>query len=153
VDEFGSNAGFAQGDLTHAAFAVVGTPLANQEIRARIRLDRYGVSQTGAWFGLVARYVDPRNHYYVTVRSSDQLQIRKQVNGVITVLASIPFKAAPSPGQYIEYRFRVINDQLQLFVDGELVASAHDAEIPQGRYGLATYRAAATWQYVLATQP
>jgi hypothetical protein len=152
-DEYGGNAGFKQSNLNDTAFAVNGTPVENQEITVRMKLEDFAPSQTGAWFGLVARYVDTRNHYYVTVRSTDELQIKKQVDGVTTVLASIPFKANPFPGQYLEYRFRVIGDQLQLFVEGELAASVHDSDIPRGQYGLATYRAAATWEYVAVLQP
>ena len=106
---------------------------------------------SGAWFGLLARYTDARNHYYVTARSSGQIQIRKMVNGVITVLASAPF--VPTLGQYYAVEFRVINDQLSLYVDQTLVASAHDGDIASGRYGIATYRAAANWDSVTVIQP
>ena len=92
---------------------------------------------------MLARYVDARNHYYVTVRSTGQIQIRKIVNGVITVLGSANFTAVP--GRYYDVRFLVINDQLQLYVDRALVATAHDREIASGQYGMATYRAAANW--------
>jgi hypothetical protein len=71
--------------------------------------------------------------YSVTVGSTGQIQIRKIVNGIITVLVSTNF--TPAPSQYYELRFRVINDQLQLFVDQALVASAHDDEIAHGQYG------------------
>jgi len=113
--------------------------------------DAFAASQQGAWFGLLARYVDERNHYYVTVRSTGQVQIRKIVNGVITVLGTANFTAVP--GRYYDVRFLVINDQLQLFVDRALVASAHDGDIATGQYGLATYRAAARWESISVRQP
>ena len=116
-----------------------------------MKLDSFRASQQGAWFGLLARYVDSRNQYYVTVRSSGQIQIRKIVNGTISVLASANFTAVP--GQVYELRFRAINDQLQVFVDGAMLASAHDTSISSGRYGLATYRAAATWETISVQQP
>jgi hypothetical protein len=87
----------------------------------------------------------------VTIRSSGQVQIRKKVNGIITVLASANF--TPVRGQYFDVRFLVINDQLQLYVNHVLVATAHDREIARGRYGLATYRAAANWATFWALQP
>jgi hypothetical protein len=143
--------GLAQRDTTGSAVAIVGTPVPNQELGARMRLDSYAASGQGAWFGLLARYVDAQNHYYVTVRSTGQIQIRKIVNGVITVLSSANFTAVP--GRYYTVRFLVINDQLQLYVDYALVASAHDSSLTQGKYGIATYRAAARWENFYALQP
>jgi hypothetical protein len=152
---FDSEESYSQGlkqlDTTGDARAYTGTPVANQDITARVRLDGFGTSSQGAWFGLLARYVDPRNHYYVTARSTGQIQIRKIVNGVITVLASASF--TPVAGQVNDLRFRVIGDQLQLFVNGELKASAHAGDIASGQYGLATYRTAATWEMLSVSQP
>jgi hypothetical protein len=153
VDEDDYTQGLAQLDTSGDALAVVGTPVANQEVIARARLDSYAASQEGAWFGLVARYVDPQNYYYVTARSTDQLQIRKKVNGVVTVLATVNFKAAPAPGQYIEYRFKVVNDQLHVYADNVLLLAAHDSDIPRGKYGLASYRTAATYEWLTVRQP
>ena len=113
--------------------------------------DAFAASRQGAWFGLLARYVDARNYYYVTVRSTGQVQIRKIVNGVITVLGTANFTAVP--GRYYDVRFLVINDQLQLYVDQTLVATAHDRAIASGKYGLATYRAAARWETFEVLQP
>lgn len=85
------------------------------------------------------------------MRGTNQLQIRKQVNGVITVLDSMEY--VPEHGVYHEFRFLVLNDQLQLFMDGEKVLSAHDSELQGGMFGLATYRAAATWTLLTVIQP
>jgi hypothetical protein len=143
--------GLAQRDTSGNAVAIIGTPVPNQDIYARMRLDAFAASQQGAWFGVLARYVDARNHYYVTVRSTGQVQIRKIVNGVITVLGTANFTAVP--GRYYDVRFLVINDQLQLYVDQTLVATAHDRAIASGKYGLATYRAAARWESFSVLQP
>ena len=107
--------GLAQRDTSGNAVAIIGTPVSNQDVNARMRLDAFAASQQGAWFGLLARYIDARNHYYVTVRSTGQVQIRKIVNGVITVLGTANFTAVP--GRYHDVRFLLINDQLQLYVD------------------------------------
>ena len=143
--------GLEQSDSSGGAVAIIGTPVPNQDLNARMRLDAFAASQQGAWFGLLARYIDARNHYYVTVRSTGQVQIRKIVNGVITVLGTSNFTAVP--GRYYDVRFLVINDQLQLYVDQTLVATAHDRAIASGKYGLATYRAAARWDTFWVQQP
>jgi hypothetical protein len=143
--------GLSQRDTRGDAVAIIGTPIPNQEINARVRLDFFAPSQQGAWFGLVARWVDARNHYYVTVRSTGQIQIRKIVNGVITILGTANFTAVP--GQYYDVQFLVINDQLHLYVDRALVVTAHDRDIAKGQYGIATYRAAANWDSFSVMQP
>jgi hypothetical protein len=143
--------GLAQLDTSGSAVAIVGTPVANQDILARMRLDSYAASRTGAWFGLLARYTDARNHYYVTVRASGQIDIRKIVNGVITVLASVNYPAVPR--EYFDVEFKVINDQLHLYLDNVLIATAHDHDLTSGKYGLATYRAAARWSTLAILQP
>ena len=143
--------GLQQSDASGSAVAVIGTPVGNQQLHALMRVDSYAASTSGAWAGLLARYTDAQNHYYVTIRSSGQIQIRKIVNGVITVLASAPF--VPTLGKYYAVDFRVINDQLSLYVDQMLVASAHDADIASGRYGIATYRATANWDSFVVIQP
>jgi hypothetical protein len=150
-DASGDPVALSQTDASGSALAFTGTPVENQDITAFARLDSYGSSRTGAWFGFLARYVDAQNHYYVTVRGTNQIDIRKIKNGVITVLASASYTAPP--GVYSEYRLRVINDQLQLYVNGALVANAHDHDIARGQYGLATYRTQATWQSIRVTQP
>ena len=149
--ENASLTGLWQRDTSGSAVAVIGVPVPNQEINARMKLTSYAASQQGAWFGLLARYVDARNHYYVTVRSTGQIQIRKVVNGVITVLATSNFTAVPN--QYYEVKFLAINDQLHLYVDNALVANAHDRDLTSGRYGIATYRAAANWDSFWVLQP
>jgi hypothetical protein len=146
-----SQTGLWQDDTSGSAVAVIGIPVPNQDVNARMKLISFGTSQQGAWFGLLARYVDSRNHYYATVRSTGQIQIRKIVNGVVTVLATSAFTAVPD--QYYDVRFLVINDQLHLYVDNVLVASAHDSALTIGRYGIATYRTAANWDTFWVLQP
>ena len=116
-----------------------------------MRLDAYGSSTAGAWFGLMARWVDARTHYYLTVRSTNRLEIRRQVNGSTTVLASVPFTA--TPGRYYDLRLTVLADELRAYVDGALAAQANDSQIPTGAYGIGTYRAAATVQQFVVDQP
>jgi len=141
--------GLSQTTTTGLALAVNGVATDDQEITAHIRLDSFA-TPSGAWFGLLARYLDERNYYYLTVRSSNVLQIRKLVNGVTTVLKSVSFTAAP--GVMREYTLSVRGSELHAFVDGQLVATALDNALPRGKYGMGTNRAAATWQDFDVTQ-
>jgi hypothetical protein len=144
--------GMSQTTTTGLALAYNGVGVVDdQMIRSNIRLDSFAGSQSGAWFGLLARYVDESNYYFLSVRSSNQLQIRKIVNGVTTVLRAVSYTAAP--GAMHEYTFSVVGNELHAFVDGQLVATALDDALPRGKYGMGTYRAAATWQDYVADQP
>ena len=143
--------GLSQTTTTGSAIALGGVAIDDQLVRAHLRLDSFSSSPQGAWFGLFARYIDERNHYYLSIRSSNELQIRKQVNGVITVLRSIAFTA--SPNVMHEYALSVRGNELHASVDGQVVATALDSTFPTGKYGVGTYRAAVTLQDMEVTQP
>jgi hypothetical protein len=137
---------------TGDARLLAGSPeTTDQVVQARLWLDACGPASGGqCWYGLFARYVDARNHYYVTLRSSNQLQIRKMVNGVITVLASTPFTVNATPRRL---RFDAVGDRLRVFVDGTPALEARDASIPAGQIGIGGYRAAATYAELTSYQP
>lgn len=152
LDDVGNTLlGIAQLDDSGRTLAFNGVPVRNQKIVALARLNAFNGPPEDAWFGLLARYVDTRTYYYVSVRSTNRIDIRKKVNGLITVLATANFSAVPE--RDYQLRFTVIDDQLQVYVDGVLVASAHDDEIDSGQYGIATFRAKALWRYIGAFQP
>jgi hypothetical protein len=151
VEDQGETIAISQRDLSGYALATLGTPVESQEIFVTVRLDSFGSSGEGAWIGLLGRYVDPNNYYYVALRNSNQLLIRKRVNGVSTTLASASLTAAPT--YLYALKFRLVDDLLQVFHGAQVVASAHDSDIKRGRYGIGTYRGAATFYEVRVTQP
>ena len=96
-------------------------------------------------------YIDPQNYYYLSVRSSNSLQIRKVVNGVGTVLKAVTFTVAP--GDDHSYQFEVRGNELSATVDGVVLARAIDNSLTSGQVGFATYRAGASYSLVSADQP
>ena len=66
-----SNHYLKQTNTEGTALAIAGVPVTDQRVVASIRLDSYGSTQPVPWFGLLARYVDERNYYYLSVRGSD----------------------------------------------------------------------------------
>jgi hypothetical protein len=80
-----------------------------------------------------------------------RLDIRKKVNGTITVLKTVPYTV--TPGTYHRYRFVLVKDQLHAYVDDLFVAGAVDGEITRGQYGLGTFRATARYQNLFVEQP
>ena len=126
-----------------------GPAIDDQAVAIRASLNAWGTSGV-PWFGVVARYQDAANHYEFTVRSTNQVQIRKVVNGISTVLDAASYTAPV--GQQGTYQLQVQGNQLHGFVNGQLVLMAIDDDLKEGRYGVATFRAAATFHQVGASQ-
>jgi hypothetical protein len=142
---------FGQTSTAGNARAWIGTPTGDQQVETLAKLASYNSSTQGAWFGLLARWKDARTHYYLSVRSTGKLEIRRVLNGTITVLKSVPFTA--TPGHYHDFKFVVVGNELHAYVDNVFVAGAIDNAIAEGQYGLGTYRAAATFQNFNVSQP
>ena len=103
------------------------------------------------WVGMFARYQSAGNYYYATVRGSSSISLRKVVGGAVQVLdtAALPV----SLGTLYALRLEAIGSQLRVYVNNRHVLDATDSTFQTGRYGLATFRAAAEFDDVLVTQP
>jgi hypothetical protein len=122
----------------------------DQSISARVREVAVGTG-TQPWFGLFARYRDASNYYYVTVRNSNEISLRRLLNGAVTVLDSAPFTV--NTGIWYKLRLEVIQDQLRVYADGRLLLEATDTAISEGRYGNIMFKAATMYDDVAVTQP
>jgi hypothetical protein len=124
----------------------------DQVIEAHVQADHYG-GGADRWFGVLGRYVDDGNYYYLSVRSSNTLSLRKLVNGSINVLGTVPFTPATSaPGDRV--RLEIIGNKLQAYANGELAIEATDTQqIARGRFGLVTYKAAAWFDNFKVFEP
>ncbi len=148
-----TNGVYAQNSIGAEARALMGPPLTDQVVRARIRPIAYAAA-TGSqerWSGLVARHVDDSNYYYVTLRTSNQLSLRKLINGSIVTLGTVPL--AVSLNSTYDVRLEAVGGQLRVFVNGQLRLQAHDGSHARGRGGLMTYKAAVQYDDYLAYQP
>jgi hypothetical protein len=148
-----ANGVYAQNSVGAEARALTGTSVRDQVVRARIRPMAYAAASgtQERWTGLLARYVDDSNYYYVTLRSSQQLSLRKLVNGRIFTLGTVSQPVAL--GTSLDVRLEAVGDQLRVFVDGRLRLQVRDQSHAQGRGGLMTYKAAAQFDDYLAYQP
>lgn len=93
------------------------------------------------WVGLMARYVDANNYYYVTLRKSNELSLRKLTNGAISTLDTVTLPVTTQT----EYRLGldVVVDRLRVWVNDEIRIERTGAEVRAGQVGLMTYRARA----------
>jgi hypothetical protein len=124
----------------------------DQILRVSARLNSLGSQATGShWVGAMVRYTDPSNYYYVSLRAGNQLSLRKVVNGVITELAHVAFTV--NMNQAYRLRLEAIGTKLIVYVNDEVRLQASDSSHTQGRQGLVTYRAAASFGGLETFQP
>jgi hypothetical protein len=146
----GDYTGISQQNPRGDALAHIGVPIENQAMYVYLRVDSFNSSTTGGWIGLLARYQDPKNYYYAAIRSNNQVQIRKVVNGVVTVLAAAPL--AVVPGRAYALGLSVVRDEIRLTVDG-VELRADDDSFSSGQYGIGTHSATATFNTVFVSEP
>jgi hypothetical protein len=144
---------FTQPTTGGGAHAVAGPTegYRDQIIRARMRATQF--NGTDRWFGLIGRYVDSSNYYYVTLRSSNNISLRKLTNGVVTTLDTASMPVALNT--WYNLRMDIVGTNLRVFVNGRLVLEATDSSAPHvaGRYGVGSYKTAAEADDFLAVQP
>jgi hypothetical protein len=138
-----------QSSLTTTARAVVGAATDNQVLQSALRIRQFGTGSP--WAGLMVRYVDPNNYYYVTVRQSGEISLRKLTNGSITVLGSVPTPAVW--GDAMTLRLEAIGTQLRVYVNSVLMLERSDSSIARGQSGFVTYRAQASYDDYVAYTP
>ena len=138
-----------QTSTTGIARALVGTPTDDQVVVTRARAT--GFSGQDRWFGIAARYVDESNYYYLAVRNSNTVSLRKLVNGAITVLGTAPLTVTPNT--WYDLRLDAVGNELRAFVNGVQVLQAIDASHASGQGGILTYKTGAEYVDYLAWQP
>ncbi len=152
-DSKGTNTRYLiQSSVAGDARAISGTSTDDQVTQARARATAFA-APTGSqerWFGLATRYRDPANFYYLSVRSSNQVSLRRVVNGSITVLGSTALNVAP--GTWYRLRLEAVGAELRAYVNDNLVLQARDTALPTGKSGAVTFKTSAeytgfrTWQ-------
>ena len=138
----------AQNAISTTARAIVGDVTDDQVLQTKLRIRAFGTGN--AWAGLMARFVDTKNYYYVSVRANGQISLRKLVGGAVTVLGSVPFVASSQP-MYL--RLEVIGTKLRVYVNDVLLLERSDATFSHGSSGFITCEAAASYDDYIAYQP
>ena len=131
---------------THTA-VLTASNWTNQAIQADIRPTAFNGNDR--WVGLAAHYRDANNFYYVTLRSSGSVALKKIVNGVFSNIASAPLDV--SINRTYRVRLESVGKRQRVYVNGVPMLDADDAAIPSGRAGLLTFRAAANFDNVVVS--
>jgi hypothetical protein len=138
------------GDARWFSTSIIG----NQVVSARVRPMSFGAT-TGTqdpWVGIAAHVVDAQNYYYVTLRRSNQVSLRKVVNGTVQVIATVP--QTVTSGTWYDLRLEIIGTNIRAFVNGDLKMQTTDPTMSGGgRNALLTYKTAADNAEYVAYQP
>jgi len=149
----GESVVYNQSSVAGDAQASIGVPTDDQIVRVRARLDTFA-SATGTqerWFGVMARHRDDQNYYFLSLRNSNFVSLRKMVNGVATTLATVPLTV--NPATWYSLRLDAIGGQLRGYVDGKLLVEALDDTHARGTSGPVMFKAAADFDDFSAIQP
>lgn len=142
----GTSRVYRQTSLSGNAAAVLQTTSGNdQSIQADITPRAFDGADR--WVGLVTRYSNANNYYYVTARSSGVLQLKKMVGGAFTTLA-----AATLPigiGTTSRLRLEAIGDHVRVLVDNKPVIRVRDTSLSGGVPGLMMYKTSADFDNVV----
>lgn len=149
----GTSTVYFQSSVAGEARASIGVPAGDQVVRVRARLDTFATPSGSEqrWFGVMARHTDERNYYYLSLRSSNTIALRRLVDGNVTTLASAPFTVRP--GTWYALRLDAIGDRLRAYVDGVLLLEASDAAHATGNSGPVMFKAATDYDDFQSYQP
>ena len=145
----GSNFVYRQSSLAGEAQAV--HIASDWPLQQSIEADITPTAINGAdrWVGLAARYTDVNNHYYVTLRSSNRIQLRRKVAGAYVILADAALPFSLNTRRHV--KLIVNGSQLRVDVDGVQRLGTTDNTLTRGNVALLTYRARADFDNVYAS--
>lgn len=144
---------FYQSSVAGDARASIGVPADDQVVRVRARLDTFATPSgtQERWFGLMARHVDERNYYFLSLRSSNTVSLRKLVDGNSVTLASAAFNVLPTT--WYQLRLDAVGNRLRAYVDGVLLLEATDTSHARGNSGPVMFKAATDYDDFQSYQP
>jgi hypothetical protein len=121
----------------------------DQAVQADVTVRGVGAAGSDKWVGLLTRRSDASNYYYVTLRLSGAVVLKRRVDGVFTTLASAP--ADMTVGSTYRMRLESIGSAHRVYLDDQLVLTAHDDALTEGAAGVVMYRASADFDNVIVT--
>jgi len=113
-------------------------------VQARVKALSFNGSDR--FTAVMARAQSADSYYYLAVRSSNTVQLKKLVGGTSTTLASGSLTV--SAGTWYTLRIEVSGTTLRGYVNGNLVGTASDSQFSSGQAGLATFNASAAFDDV-----
>jgi hypothetical protein len=144
----GNTSVYRQSDRSGQSAAYLpASPEGNQAIQAELTIR--SVSGEDRWAGLFTRRTDDSNYYYVTLRTSGVLELRRMRNGSFTTLASTPANVVL--GQKYWLRLQSIGGTHRVYLNDTPLLTARDSTLSAGTAGVITFRAATDFDNVVVT--
>jgi hypothetical protein len=119
----------------------------NQSIQAEVTIR--ALSGANSWVGLATRRSDASNYYYLTLRSSGTLELKRMVGGVFTTLASTT--APVNVNRKYRLRLESIGSTHRVFRDDRMVLRVNDSALETGAAGIIMNRARAEYDNVIVS--
>lgn len=130
---------YKQSSTSADARATAGTAMTNYSVSAKVKLLAFNGS--GRSSGLVARYKDSSNYYYLKLSNTNKVELIKKYKGTITALSSSDLTVATQ--NWYSLKLIVKDSQLEGYVNDVLVVSGTDSGMSSGKVGLiASYTSA-----------
>jgi hypothetical protein len=106
---------------------------------------------TNRHVSVYARWTDSNNHYYLALRNSNTIELKKKVGGTVTTLDSDTFTVAT--GTWYALKLEVLGTTLKAYINGVERLSATDSTLASGSVALGSYGGSASFGDVLVTAP
>ena len=119
----------------------------NQSIQAEVKPT--AVNGNNRWVGLATRRTDASDYYYVTLRSSGIIELKRMQGGVFVTIGSASVPWALNRTYWL--RLESIGTLHRVYVDGKLVLEARADALAHGRAALLSFRAAADFDNVIVS--
>ncbi|MFJ4965355.1 family 16 glycosylhydrolase [Streptomyces sp. NPDC088729] len=149
----GTNRVYRQSAATGDVFSLYNAPAThftrwkNSTVSAAVKL-----SSDGGGAGIVARYTNPDNYYYLRLNAAtDRIELLKRQNGSVTTLAG--HSTALTPGTAYQVSLRVNDAKLTAQLNGTEVISATDRAMTSGAWGMKGYNQPFSVDSVRMTSP
>jgi pectate lyase len=117
----------------------------NYRVTARVRPTAFNGSNR--FVAVLARAQSNTSYYYLALRSTNTVELKKLVGGSSTTLASAPITV--TPGTWYTLNLQVSGTSLTGWVDNGTRLTATDSQFARGQIGLATFFASASFDDVL----
>jgi hypothetical protein len=148
VAQVGDTRVYRQSDTSADAGAVLdAADWTDQSIQADVTPTAFNGNDR--WVGLATRRTDASNFYYVTLRSSGIVALRRMLNGQFGTIASASLPVTLNR----TYRLRLesVGSRHRVYVDGVPWLDVDDADLTHGHPALLMYRATADYDNVVVT--
>lgn len=100
---------------------------------------------------LAFRVSDNQNLYFARLKTNGELELRKRVGGITTLISSVPTTYSPFVWQ--NYKIVVAGESIQVSINDELLIEVIDGDHGSGAIGIRTNRSSASVDNVSVTQP